>query len=298
VGIDAPRDPHPPQQAVHDAVALALAEDLLALGDLTAALLPSRATGHLVIAAREEGVVAGSRCAEEAFGQVDDRCCVTWHVPEGGAILPGSVIAEISGPLRSLLSAERTALNFLRHLSGVASLTRRFVVAVAATGASAQILDTRKTTPGLRALEKAAVRAGGGRNHRSSLSDGVMVKDNHLSGMSITDAVTSALRSWPGRMVEVECDRLDQVAEAVRAGATAVMLDNMTPDATSEGVAMIRALPGGERVMIEASGTMRLDEVGAYARSGVDWISVGALTHSAPALDFGLDFVINDKERG
>ena len=155
------------------------------------------------------------------------------------------MVAEVSGPLRSILTAERTALNFLCHLSGVASLTRRFVTAVARANPSTRVLDTRKTTPGLRALEKAAVRAGGGHNHRGSLSDAVLVKDNHLGGVTIAEAVARAHRLWPGRMVEVECDRIDQVDEAVAAGATVVMLDNMTPDQVAECVARVRAAGTG-----------------------------------------------------
>jgi nicotinate-nucleotide pyrophosphorylase (carboxylating) len=282
-------DPHPPAAAVRAAVAIALAEDIGPLGDLTAALLPADATGQLVISARAEGVVAGQRCAEEAFAQVDPRPVVTWRRPDGSSVEPGAVVAEIEGPLRPILSAERTALNFLGHLSGVATLTRRYVDAVAAADPSPRVLDTRKTTPGLRALEKAAVRAGGGRNHRAGLSDAVLVKDNHLGGASVSEAVAGARDLWPGRLVEVECDRPEQVVEACRAGAGAVLLDNMTPDEVARCTALARAERPG--VLVEVSGGVSLERVGAYAAAGPDLISVGALTHSAPSLDLGLDLV-------
>jgi nicotinate-nucleotide pyrophosphorylase (carboxylating) len=203
------------------------------------------------------------------------------------------VVAEVSGSLRSILTAERTALNFLCHLSGIATMTRGFVDAVAAANPATRVLDTRKTTPGLRALEKAAVRAGGGWNHRAGLSDAVLVKDNHLGRLGIAEAVALARRWWPGRLVEVECDRPEQVVEAVVAGASAVLLDNMTPSLVSECVAMVRArtaeAPG--TVLVEASGGVTLDSAPAYAAAGVDLISVGAITHSAPILDLGLDLV-------
>jgi nicotinate-nucleotide pyrophosphorylase (carboxylating) len=286
-------DPHPPAAAVRAAVAIALAEDIGPLGDLTAALLPADATGQLVISARAEGVVAGQRCAEEAFAQVDPRPVVTWRRPDGSSVEPGAVVAEIEGPLRPILSAERTALNFLGHLSGVATLTRRYVDAVAAADPSPRVLDTRKTTPGLRALEKAAVRAGGGHNHRASLSDAVLVKDNHLRGVSIVEAVERAAAMWPGRLVEVECDTLDQVLEAVKAGANAVLLDNMSPEQVADGVALVRANAAGRAVLVEVSGGLDLEHIGAYAKSGADLLSIGALTHSVPVLDFGLDLRVD-----
>ncbi len=285
-----PGDPvHPPPAAVREAVARALAEDVLPLGDLTAALVPADATAHLAIVARAVGVVAGQRCAEEAFTLVDPAVTVTWHRPDGSAVAPGDVVAEVAGPLRPVLTGERTALNFLGHLSGVATLTRRFVDAVAAVDPSVRVLDTRKTTPGLRALEKAAVRAGGGQNHRASLSDAVLVKDNHLGGVGIAEAVRRARALWPGRMVEVECDRPEQVEEACRAGATAVLLDNMTPDQAAACAALARRAAGAAGVLVEVSGGVDLHTAPRYAAAGVDLISVGALTHSAPVLDLGLD---------
>jgi nicotinate-nucleotide pyrophosphorylase (carboxylating) len=212
---------------------------------------------------------------------------VTWHLPDGSEVRAGAAVATVSGRLRSVLTAERTALNLLCHLSGVATLTRRFVDAARAVNPATRILDTRKTTPGLRSLEKAAVRAGGGTNHRGNLSEAVLIKDNHLGGVSITDAVSRARALWPGRMVEVECDRRDQVVEAVAARATVIMLDNMTPDQIAGCVELVRD-PGSD-ILVEVSGGVTLETVSAFAATGVDLISVGALTHSAPILDLGFD---------
>ncbi|HUY22897.1 MAG TPA: carboxylating nicotinate-nucleotide diphosphorylase [Acidimicrobiales bacterium] len=283
----------PPRAAARDAVARALAEDMGQLGDLTAMLVPETETIRVRVVARADGVLAGRLCALEAFAQVDPALVVDWRVPDGGWLAPGSVVAEVSGPMRSVLTAERTALNFLCHLSGVATLARRFVDAVTVANPATRVLDTRKTTPGLRALEKAAVRAGGGWNHRAGLSDAVLVKDNHLGRLGIAEAVALARRWWPGRMVEVECDRPEQVSEAVDAGASAVLLDNMTPSQVSECVALVRArtaeAPG--TVLVEVSGGVTLERAPAYAAAGADLISVGAITHSAPIVDLGLDIV-------
>ncbi len=288
-GITADSQPpvDPPRHAVVEAVSRAIAEDVLPLGDLTAALVPASAKATVAIVSRAPGVVAGRACAVETFAQVDPGLVVTWSRDDGAGVAPGGVVAEVSGSLRSILTAERTALNFLCHLSGVASLTRRYVDAVRAANPSTRVLDTRKTTPGLRALEKAAVRAGGGHNHRGSLSDAVLVKDNHLAGISIGEAVATARRQWPGRMVEVECDRADQVAEAVDAGATIVMLDNMGPDEVAGCVARVRA--AGTGTLVEVSGRLDLVTAPAMAAAGADLVSVGALTHSAPVLDLGFD---------
>jgi len=263
----------PPRAAVVDAVGRALAEDLLPLGDLTSALIPEAAEASIAIVSRQEGVIAGRACALEAFAQIDPAVLVEWCIVDGGPVAPGQVVARASGSLRSLLTAERTVLNFLGHLSGVATLTHRFVSVVQAANPATRVLDTRKTTPGLRALEKAA--------------EAILVKDNHLAGTSITDAVARATDRWPGRMVEVECDRADQVAEAVAAGATVVMLDNMGPEEVARCVALVRA--SGRGPLVEVSGGVTLDSVGALAAAGVDLVSVGALTHSAPVLDLGFD---------
>ncbi len=269
-------------------MALALAEDLLPLGDLTASLLPEGAMARGALVARGSGVLAGRRCAMEAFAQIDRAIEIEWTLDDGDDVAPGQVLAHVSGPLASVLTAERTALNFLGHLSGVASLTQRYVDAVAQANPATRVWDTRKTTPGLRALEKAAVRAGGGVNHRGSLSEGVLVKDNHLTGMAIGDAVASARQLWPGRLLEVECDRIEQVTEAVAAGAGLVLLDNMDPDQVQACVALVRQ-QGNARTLVEVSGRVSLESVGDYARAGADLISVGAITHSAPVLDIGLD---------
>ncbi|MDQ3756968.1 MAG: carboxylating nicotinate-nucleotide diphosphorylase [Actinomycetota bacterium] len=271
-------DFHPPIEAVREVVARALAEDVLPLGDLTASLVPVDARARAAFVAREAGVLAGRLCAVEALRQVDDSIEAEWLADDGDRIEGGAVIGRVDGPLRSLLTAERTALNLLCRLSGIATLTRRFVDAAA----PARIRDTRKTTPGLRALEKAAVRAGGGVNHRANLSDGILVKDNHLGGIGIAAAVKRATELWPGRVVEVECDSVDQVREALEAGAGMVLLDNMTPAQVAECVAVV-----GGRLPVEVSGGVTLDNLAEY--STVDYIAVGALTHSAPALDIGLD---------
>ena len=274
----------PPAPAVRDAVARAFAEDLGPLGDLTAALLPPDAKVTAILRARADGVLAGTACATEAFAHLDATVSVTWHLADGDRLGPGDVIATVTGPLASVLTAERTALNFLCHLSGIASLTRRFVDAAAAVNPACRIWDTRKTTPGLRTLEKAAVRAGGGVNHRGSLSDFVLVKDNHLAGLTITEAVARARARWPARTVEIECDRLEQVSEAIAAGATLVLCDNMTPAEVAESVSR-----AGGQALIEVSGGITLDTVGGYAAAGADLISTSAITQSAPALDIGLD---------
>lgn len=273
---------HPPITAVREVVARALAEDLEPLGDVTTALLPERDAAATFVA-RAEGVAAGRRCVEETFRQVDPLVGLEWLVDDGDAVEAGTAMARVVGSLASILIAERTALNFLCHLSGVATLTRQYV---RAAGGGAQVWDTRKTTPGLRALEKAAVRAGGGRNHRGNLSEWVLLKDNHLAGVGIADAVKRAREMWPGRTVQVEADTLDQLSEAIDAGADIVLLDNMAPPQVAAAVAV-----RGEasRPLLEVSGGVSVETIGAYASTGVDLISVGALTHSAPVLDIGLD---------
>lgn len=283
----------PPIAAVRSAVARALEEDLTPLGDVTSALLPPGIEATAAFVARAAGVVAGVRCATEAFAQVDDSIGVEWRVGDGDDVDAKQVLGEVRGQLASILTAERTALNFLGHLSGIATLTRRFVDAA---GGGARIWDTRKTTPGLRALEKAAVRAGGGANHRGNLSDWILLKDNHLARLGITDAVARARSQWPARTVHVECDRLAQVEQALAAGADALLLDNMTFDEVRECVAAAdrhAASHGGRRPLLEVSGNVTLSTVGEYARTGVDCISTGAITNSAPVLDIGLDIEVS-----
>jgi nicotinate-nucleotide pyrophosphorylase (carboxylating) len=271
----------PPVSSVREVVARALAEDLGVFGDLTAGLLPPGATVAASIVAREQGVLAGRLAASETFAAVDAAVTVRWEVGDGEPLTAGLVLARIDGPLASVVTAERTALNLLGHLSGIASLTRRYVDAA---GGRSRIRDTRKTTPGLRALEKAAVRAGGGVNHRGSLSDGILVKDNHLAGLTIEVAVSTAHQRWPGVPCQVECDSLDQVKEALVAGADLVLLDNMDPTAVAAAVAVV-----GGRIPVEVSGRVALEDVAGFAQAGADLISVGSLTHSAPVLDIGLD---------
>lgn len=272
----------PPVSAVREVVARALAEDLEPLGDITAGLVDPGATGSGAFVVREAGVVAGRLAASVAFASVDPGVALDWALPDGSAVADGDVLATVTGPLASILTAERTALNLLCHLSGVASLTARFVAAAE----GARIWDTRKTTPGLRALEKAAVRAGGGANHRGNLSEWVLLKDNHLVSLGIVEAVRTARTRWPGRTVEVEADRIDQFEEALAAGADIVLLDNMSLDEVARCVAL---RGDATRPLLEVSGGVTLETVGALARIGVDLISVGALTHSAPVLDIGLD---------
>jgi len=266
---------------IHDVVAAALTEDLEPLGDITAALLPLHVTADALIVPRTDGVLAGCAAAQETFAQVDGRIDVTWSAGDGDEARAGKAIARIAGPVASILTAERTALNFLGHLSGIATLTRRYVDLA---GGGAAIRDTRKTTPGLRGLEKAAVRSGGGVNHRGNLSDGILVKDNHLAGMSIGEAVAAGRRMWPGRTVQVECDTPDQLEQALAANADLVLLDNMSPAEVTKCVELV-----DHCCLVEVSGGVTLDTVAAYAATGADLIAVGALTHSAPVLDIGLD---------
>src|SRR5262245_15783308 len=285
----------PPAASVRAAVARALDEALTPLGDITSALLPMDVHASADFVSRAPGVLAGTVCATEAFVQVDASVAVTWLAIDGDDLDAKQVLGGVQGPLASLLTAERTALNFLCHLSGVATLTHQFVEAANASGGHARIWDTRKTTPGLRSLEKAAVRAGGGVNHRGNLSDWVLLKDNHLAHLSIEDAVDKARQMWPARTVHVECDQLSQVERALAAGADALLLDNMTTDEVRQCVdATDRHLAanGGRRPLLEVSGNVTLETVGSYAATGVDCISSSALTQSAPALDIGLDIEV------
>ena len=277
-------------RAVHDAVERALAEDLGPEGDVTAALVPDDVRAQFALRSRRSGVLAGRACVTETFALLDPEIDLRWLADDGDELAPGDTLLELAGRLRPILTAERTALNFLGRLSGVATLTAQFVTAAHESNPSVEVLDTRKTTPGLRLLEKAAVRAGGGTNHRAGLSDALLVKDNHLAGTSIADAVRRARAQWPAKMVEIECDTLDQVAQAARAGADAVLLDNMDPGTVVEAIAVAH-LDARWPILTEVSGNMTLATIGAYAAAGPDRISVGALTHSAPVLDLGLDLL-------
>src|SRR6185503_18434722 len=264
----------------------ALAEDI-GEGDLTTrAVVPEGAQAKARISQKAPGVIAGLRVAEAVFQRVDPELVFVMHCPEGKWREAGAV-AEISGAAAPILGAERVALNFLGHLSGVATLTARYVRAVEGTGA--RILDTRKTMPGLRELEKDAVRRGGGVSHRSGLHDGILVKENHsmLAG-GVAAAARAAVEGGAesereGLLVEVECSTLDEVREALDAGVPRILLDNMSTDALREAVAVADG-----RAELEASGGITLENVRAVAETGVDFISVGALTHSAPALDVSL----------
>jgi nicotinate-nucleotide pyrophosphorylase (carboxylating) len=265
----------------------ALLEDLGRAGDITTdALIAPDATTHAVIAARESGVVSGLIAADLAFRLIDASVKLTPHAPDGSEIAQGAVIAELQGPARSILTAERVALNLLGHLSGVATATHAFVTRIAHT--KAQIICTRKTTPGLRVLEKYAVRCGGGLNHRFGLDDAVLVKDNHIAAAGGVAAAVTMLKGRFGPMVKIalEVDTLGQLEEALGLGIDAVLLDNMAPETLARAVAITQ-----RRATLEASGGVRLEHVRAIAESGVDFISSGALTHSAQSLDLGLDIL-------
>lgn len=263
-----------------------MAEDIGPEGDLTAALLPPEARTSAQLASRSSGVLAGTACAQEAFALADASTEVTWHSADGDTLEMGQVIAEVSGSLASICTAERVAINFLGHLSGIATHTRAFVEAAGGLA----VYDTRKTTPGLRSLEKAAVRAGGGKSHRASLSEFVMLKDNHLSVLGIAEAVELARGRWPGKRVQVECDTIDQAREALKSGADALLLDNMAPEQVAEVVEMAAAeseANGG--IYVEASGGITLENIAAYSKLGIDAVSSGALIGGAKSLDIGLD---------
>ncbi|MFJ4253121.1 carboxylating nicotinate-nucleotide diphosphorylase [Microbacterium sp. NPDC090003] len=272
-------------------VAAALEEDA-PWGDLTSeALIPVDATATADLVAREYGVFSGGAVFAAAFTLTDPDVTVDLHVGDGDAFETGDVLASVSGSARSILTAERVALNFTQRMSGIATITAEYVRAVAQT--PVRIADTRKTTPGLRAFERHAVASGGGSNHRYSLSDAVMAKDNHLavltrSGVDTATALRAAIARLPHTAhVVVEVDRLDQIPAVLEGGAHTVLLDNFTLDDLRAGVELI-----GGRATVEASGGVNLDTVAAIAATGVDVISVGALTHSARALDLGLDLRI------
>lgn len=274
------------QDDLHALVRDALEEDG-AFNDLTTiATVVSDRRSHGMIVAREAGVICGVPLALEAVRILDGKAAIRVEHEDGAVVGAGEPVVFLTGHARGLLSAERVALNYLQRLSGIASITAKYVAAV--KGTRAQILDTRKTTPCWRALEKYAVRAGGGMNHRMDLSSGVLIKDNHLAALDgdVAKAVSRARDvAPPGVKVEVECDHVEQVVRALDAGADAILLDNMPPALLAECVSLAAG-----RAILEASGGIRLENVRAIAETGVDWISVGALTHSPRALDIALDF--------
>jgi nicotinate-nucleotide pyrophosphorylase (carboxylating) len=283
--------PEPTQEQIRAIIDLALAEDI-GDGDITSRLLiDNDITGKAIILAKEEGTLAGGEVARLVFARVEPALKAELLIEDGQKVKPGNIVITISGNLNAILAAERTALNFLSRMSGVASLTAEY--AARTEGTRSVIFDTRKTMPGMRLLDKYAVRCGGGRNHRRNLGDAVLIKDNHLAalraqGLSLADIVARAKKDAPEEItIEVEVNTPDEALEAAEAGADIVLLDNMTPDEMRQAVAR---LPEGVRS--EASGGVNLENVGRIAKTGVDIISIGALTHSAKALDFSLELDI------
>lgn len=288
------------RRATDRLVQLALAEDFGDRGDVTSqALIPESLSAEISVVARASGVLAGGPIGRQVFATLDPA--VEWRtlVEDGSVIAPGTVVAVVSGPFRSVLSGERTALNFLTHLCGIASLTRQFVDAV--SGTSVKLLDTRKTHPGYRVLEKYAVRCGGGSNHRMGLYDGCMIKDNHVAAWqsfacetakgtrTLADAIVEARKAIPaGLPLEVEVDTLEQLQTVLPASPDIVLLDNMSTQELSQAVQLRNRL--SPQVRLEASGGVTLDNLRGIAETGVDRVSVGALTHSAIALDLAFDW--------
>jgi nicotinate-nucleotide pyrophosphorylase (carboxylating) len=273
---------------VDDIIRRALAEDA-PWGDITSeAFLPESARATATLAAREPGVLSGIEVFARVFELVDPTTTIELLARDAAPFATGDVLARVAGPARAVLRAERIALNLTQRMCGIATLTARYVAAV--DGTQARVVDTRKTTPGLRMLERKAVRDGGGHNHRSSLSDAVLAKDNHLAllaaqGIPIGDAIRAAReRIGHTTHLEVEVDRIDQIEPVVSAGVDTIMLDNFTPEQLREGIALV-----GGRALVEASGGVTLDTIAEIAATGVDIISAGALTHSVPAIDLGLD---------
>lgn len=274
-----------PRHILTEAVTRAFAEDQGGRGDITSlACIPARLEAKFYFRAREAGVVCGLEAAVEAVWQMDPDALVSLQVKDGDSVKPGEVLGAVNGQARALLAAERIALNFLGRMSGIASFTRRYVDAVEGTGA--RIVHTRKTTPGLRAFELQAVQAGGGALHRYGLDDAILIKDNHVAVCGGVAEAVAAAKAHAGHMtrIAVEIDRLDQLAEAMEAGAESILLDNFSLDDLRAAVAAAKG-----KVVLEASGGVNLDTVRAIAETGVDVISVGALTHSAPNFDVGLD---------
>ncbi len=280
-----------PKDLIESMVKTALIEDIGSGDATTLATVPASLTARAQMVAREELIVAGLPVADSVFRQVDASLKISLHAAEGERIKAGAPLLEVTGAARSILTAERVAINFVQRLSGIATLTARFVEAI--KGTAAQILDTRKTIPGWRRFEKYAVLCGGGKNHRYDLSDMILIKDNHLAALRvesadpIATAVQRARQQYPQLRVEVEADTLEQVAAAARAEADIVLLDNMSLDDLRAAVRMVDG-----RCRTEASGGVTLQTVRAIAETGVDFISVGAITHSACAVDIALDFTL------
>ncbi len=278
-----------PKEEIQRVVKLALAEDVGSGDATTLATIPANAMAEAKMVAREPLVVAGLEIAIETYHQVFPGLQIRRVAADGVAVEKGGTLLKIEGPAQAILTGERVALNFVQRLSGVATLTAKFVEAV--RGTNTQILDTRKTTPGLRLLEKYAVRCGGGKNHRIGLFDMILIKDNHLAALSneppsaVVAAVARARQKFPSLKVEVEADNLEQVKQAVEAGADFILLDNMTLADMRSAVALVKG-----RAKLEASGGVNLQTIGGIAATGVDFVSVGALTHSARAVDIALDF--------
>jgi nicotinate-nucleotide pyrophosphorylase (carboxylating) len=287
---DAVLDPGDLEEAARTAARRALEEDLGDAGDVTTdAVVPADRVGRADLVARADGVVAGTALLAITFDLVDPRVTVALEIADGDGVVAGQRLGTVAGPLRAILTAERTALNLLTHLSGVATRTRAFVDAVAGTGCV--VRDTRKTTPGLRLLDKAAVAAGGGVNHRIGLWDALLVKDNHIAAAgSLELAVRRALERGGGRHVQVEVTSVEEAEVAIAAGARDLLLDNLAPPVTQRIVVRVRELEADHgRVLLESSGRIDLDTVRDHAMAGVDRVAIGALTHSAPQLDIALD---------
>jgi nicotinate-nucleotide pyrophosphorylase (carboxylating) len=273
-----------------------LAEDV-GTGDVTTSrVVPASARAHAAMVAREHCVVAGLRIAEAVFRVTDDGMTVRACVDEGAAVASGTVLLGLEGAAGPMLTAERVALNLVQRLSGIATITRQYADAIAGTGAS--VSDTRKTTPGLRLFEKYAVHVGGGRNHRMGLYDAILIKDNHIAIAGGVAAAVAAARNASAQPmpVQVEVETAAQLEEALNLGVEAVLLDNMSPASVADAVRLVRAHPLGVECWIEASGGITLATIRAYAEAGVDTISVGALTHSAPSVDVALDMHVAGME--
>jgi nicotinate-nucleotide pyrophosphorylase (carboxylating) len=274
----------PPQQVVADDVRRALQEDI-GEGDCTASLIPEKNILQTRIICRDHAVLSGQPWVEQTFRQLDARITISWQINDGDLMKPGQEICRLRGPARSILSGERTALNFLQTLSATATCASRYTDAVAGTGAI--ILDTRKTVPGLRLAQKYAVRCGGASNHRIGLFDAILIKENHISAAgSITAAVTEALRLYPDLLLEVEVENLEQLKEAHTAGAQRALLDNFTLDDLTTAVDRFKG-----RIGLEASGGIDLKSIRVVAETGVDFISTGDITKSVRAVDFSMRFV-------